>query len=100
LFQRGRDVQLPQASEQRKGAPENPIVVSLTSEGKLFLEREPFDEDGLRAALRARLRPEPWKQVLLKADRHLQFAEVRRVLGVLQQAGATGVRLAVQERAR
>jgi len=98
LLQRGKDVKLPQATKQKETKEEpDPMIVSLTRDKKIFLEKDPFDEEGLKIALEARLVPEPWKQILFKADADLEFGEVRKVLSVMQKAGAKGVKLGVQE---
>jgi biopolymer transport protein ExbD/biopolymer transport protein TolR len=99
LLQRGKDVKLPEATKQKekKGDEPDPMIVSLTSDKKIFLEKDPFDEEGLKLALQAKLQPEPWKQVLFKADSSLEFGEVRKVLSVMQKAGAKAVKMGVQE---
>jgi biopolymer transport protein TolR len=100
LLQRGKDVLLPQATKQKekKGEDADPMIVSLTSDKKIYLEKDPFDADGLKLALEAKLQPEPWKQILFKADSTLEFGEVRKVLSVMQKAGAKAVKLGVQEK--
>jgi biopolymer transport protein ExbD len=52
----------------------------------------------LKLALQAKLQPEPWKQILFKADSSLQFGEVRKVLSAMQKAGARAVKFGVQEK--
>ena len=98
LLQRGKDVKLPQATKQKEKKEEaDPMIVSLTSDKKIFLEKDPFDEEGLKLALQAKLQPEPWKQILFKADSTLEFGEVRKVLSVMQKSGAKAVKMGVQE---
>ena len=98
LLQRGKDVKLPTATKQKEKKEEaDPMIVSLTSDKKIFLEKDPFDEEGLKLALQAKLQPEPWKQILFKADSSLEFGEVRKVLSVMQKAGAKAVKMGVQE---
>jgi biopolymer transport protein TolR len=99
LLQRGKDVKLPQATKQKekKGEESDPLIVSLTSDKKIYLEKDPFDADGLKLALEAKLQPEPWKQILFKADSTLEFGEVRKVLAVMQKSGAKAVKMGVQE---
>jgi biopolymer transport protein TolR len=101
LLQRGKDVKLPPATKQKETKEEpDPLIVSLTRDKKIYLEKDPFDEEGLKIAIEARLTPEPWKQILFKADSDLEFGEVRKVLSVLQKAGAKGVKLGVQEQTK
>jgi biopolymer transport protein ExbD len=73
------------------------MIVSVTSDKKIFLEKDPFDETGLRLALSAKLATEPFKPILLKGDDSLTFEDVRKVLLVMQKAGAKTVKLGVQE---
>ena len=98
MLQRGKDVKLPSAAKQKEDeGKSDPMIVSVTSDKKIFLEKDPFDETGLRLALSAKLATEPFKPILLKGDDSLTFEDVRKVLLVMQKAGAKTVKLGVQE---
>jgi biopolymer transport protein TolR len=98
MLQRGKDVKLPNASKQKEeDSKSDPMIVSVTSDKKIFLEKDPFDEEGLRLAMSSKLQSEPFKPILLKGDSSLTFQDVRKVLDVMQKSGAKTVKLGVQE---
>jgi biopolymer transport protein TolR len=99
MLQRGKDVKLPTATKQKEeDSKSDPMIVSITSDKKIFLEKDPFDEEGLRIAITGKLGAEPFKQILLKGDSSLTFEDVRKVLSVMQKSGAKTVKLGVQEK--
>ena len=101
MLQRGKDVKLPTASKQKEDeGKSDPMIVSVTADKKIFLEKDPYDDTGLRMAVSSKLSVEPFKTILLKGDASLTFEDVRKVLAVLQKAGAKTVKLGVQEQAK
>ena len=98
MLQRGKDVQLPKAAAAGQDeAARDPLVISVTAQRELFLEREPLAEPALEVALRAALVRHPGRKVLLKGDTSLDFQDIRRVLSLARKAGARGVALGVEE---
>ena len=99
LLQRGKDVKLPDATKQKQDeSMSDPMIVSVTADKKIYLEKDPFDEEGLRLAMTSKLQTEPFKPILLKGDASLTFEDVRKVLSVMQKSGAKTVKLGVQEK--
>ena len=99
LLQRGKDVRLPEVrrpdAEKREG---DPLILSVTREKEIFLEKARLDEAGLTEQLRAQFAREPNRKILLKGDERLSYGDIRRVMEVARQAGAKGISLGVQER--
>jgi biopolymer transport protein ExbD len=98
MLQRGKDVHLPKAQksdEENKKA--DPLVLSITSDKKLYLESDEVSEETLEASVQAKLAQEPGRKILVKGDERLTVADVRTVLQRAQRAGARGVALAVEE---
>jgi biopolymer transport protein ExbD len=99
MLQRGKDVHLPQVkkpdAENKEG---DPLILSVTSDKKIFLERDPFDEEGLGAELRTMFAREPNRKILLKGDERLAYGDIRKVMEVARKAGAKAVSLGVEER--
>jgi biopolymer transport protein TolR len=98
MLQRGKDVKLPTAhkTEQQK-KDTDPIILSVTPDGQLYLENELLPKDQAQAGLGALLVARPGRKVLLKGDRTLKVKAVREVMNVARQAGAKGVALGVEE---
>jgi biopolymer transport protein ExbD len=99
MLQRGKDVHLPQVkkpdAEKNEG---DPLILSVTSDKKIFLEQSPLDEAGLAAELRAHFARDPNRKILLKGDERLAYGDIRKVMEVTRRAGAKAVSLGVEER--
>jgi biopolymer transport protein ExbD len=101
MLQRGKDVKLPQATKQKHDESKtevDPMIVSVTADKRIWLEKDPVTDDGLKQALGSKLAAEPWKPILVKGDQSLVFGDVRRVLKDAQEAKAKSVKLGVEEK--
>jgi biopolymer transport protein TolR len=100
MLQRGKDVKLPVATKQQReeGKDADPMIVSITSDKRVWLEKDPVDDEALKAALGRKLASEPWKPILVKGDQSLSFGDVRKVLKDAQDAKAKSVKLGVEEK--
>ena len=98
MLQRGKDVSLPNAGkiDEDKGA--DPLVLSMTSDKKTYVESNLAEGDALEKGVKEAIRKEPNKRVMLKGDSSLTVGEVRQIMGRVRNAGAKGVSLAVQEK--
>jgi len=100
MLQRGKSVELPKARHAavhpNKDAPD-PLFVSVTKEGKVFIEqdKQPAGKDDVIAAMRAA--GETGKRVMLKADIDTDYGMVRPVLDWASKAKLKGVSLAAEE---
>jgi biopolymer transport protein TolR len=101
MLQRGKDVKLPVAAKQKNagdGKSEDPMIVSVTADKRIWLEKDLMTDESLKAALGAKLAAEPRKPILLKGDQTLLFGDVRKVLKDAQDAKAKSVKLGVEEK--
>jgi biopolymer transport protein TolR len=99
MLQRGKDVKLPIASKQpHEESNTDPMIVSITAEKKVFLEKDEVTDQTLVAQLSAKLALESWKPILVKGDQSLTFGDVRHVLKDAQDAKAKSVKLGVEEK--
>lgn len=76
----------------------DPITVSLTRAGALYLESDEFPEETLLAELRSLHASSPRRRVILRADRAVHYGEVRHLFAECQHIGFSGVSLRVGER--
>ena len=76
----------------------DPITVSLTQAGALYLESDEFPEETLLAELRSLHAASPRRRVILRADRAVHYGEVRHLFAECQHIGFSGVSLRVGER--
>ena len=94
LLQSGRAVQLPETDKPEKmpeGAKQ--LSVAIEHDGSIFLGDKWIPEDQLMATFQDIHERTPDKNVVIKADRRIKYAEVRKVMKVLNQAGFPGVGL-------
>lgn len=99
MLQRGKDVQLPKAmkvDDEKKGGAD-PIVVSVTTDKRIYIESDAFDDEGFQAELQKKLVSNPGHRILLKGDQSLVFDDVRRVMNLARKAGAKSIALGVEE---
>jgi biopolymer transport protein TolR len=99
MLQRGKDVRLPKANsllikEEKNG---DPLVVSVTSDRKLWIESVGFQEGAIEEKLAAELSKEPNRRILLKGDQSVTVGDVRKVMDHAKKAGAKAVDLAIEE---
>lgn len=100
MLQRGKEVTLPktQSVSEKAGADEaDPLILSITPDKKVFLEKNEYDQENLETALTAEIDKVPGRKLLLKGDTSLQVGTVREVMETARKAGAKGVSLAVEQ---
>lgn len=96
LLTQGVQVELPQASARPMPPPSQrslPLIVSIDREGRSYLNisrdaERPLDQAELREAVAAALAAEPAREVLLQADRRVEYQHVMTAMVLLQGAGA------------
>jgi biopolymer transport protein ExbD len=99
MLQRGKPVELPKAEMTEKENKEaDPLVVSITSEAKTYVESDEVTNDTLITRLTEELAKTPGKRILLKGDGKLTYGDVRKVMDKIRQAGFKGVGLGVEEK--
>lgn len=97
MLQRGKDVSLPKSSTVDDSNKSDPLVLSVTQDGKVWLENDLVDLQSLETRVAAAIRREPGKKVMLKGDERITVGDVRKVMHLARQGGARGVSLAVEE---
>ena len=98
MLQRGKDVRLPKShSTDEEQKQQDPLILSLTADKRIWVESDPYDEKGLEDRLVREFVAAPTRKVLLKGDEALTFGDVRRVMEITRKSGAKGVALGVEE---
>ena len=94
LLQAGRPVQLPETTQPEK-MPESAkqLSVAIEQDGNVFIGDKWVPQDQLLATFQDIQERTPDKQVVIKADRRLKYAEVRKLMKMINQAGFPGVGL-------
>jgi biopolymer transport protein TolR len=95
LLVAGVPVNLPDSRAKALDQNQKPVQVSLTRDGKLFVDDTEVGEGALGdrlAAIASKAGTEP-PQIYLRADRGLDYGRVMAVMGELSHAGLTKVAL-------
>ena len=99
MMEQAAQVELPSITnvdaESRGNA--DPFTLSITRDGSLFFEDEMLPVADLQSRLRRANRREPFRRLVLRADKRVQYAHVRGLFGICQGIGFPGVSLSVSE---
>ena len=98
MLQRGKPVQLPRArmvSELKHGG--DPILLSITADGKTWLEKVEIPRKDLPDALTGEMSNRPGAPVILKGDKALEYKTVREVILEVSKTRVVGVSLAASQ---
>lgn len=97
LMNLGVELELPQADANPLDTQEQPLIVSVTRDGAMFLtiagDREPVDVQILTEKVGAFVRNNPKVPVLVGGDRGVEYGRIYEAMVALQQAGAPRVGL-------
>lgn len=98
LLAQGVKVDLPHASAETLQTPETPVVLTVTADGKYFLNigahpDQPISKELVVATVRAVLNLKPKTQVLVRGDKNASYNSVLIGMTLLQAAGAPSVGL-------
>ncbi len=86
MMSRGLDVNLPK-SESNTVKQEDRVVLTVTRDQELFVEKERVNIARLRSVLDSIRRSKPQINVYLRADRDAPYGAVVQVMDVVKQAG-------------
>ena len=86
MLSRGLDVNLPR-SEANTIKPEDRIVLTVTRNQELFIEKERVSISRLKSVLDSIRKTKPLVNVYLRADRDAPYGVVMQVMDVVKRAG-------------
>jgi biopolymer transport protein ExbD len=84
--------------DEKSESNNKPWMLSLTSQGELYLEEERIPPGQVKARLEKASRSEPNRRIVLRGDKQVAYGDVRRVYRVVQEVGFPGVSLRVNQR--
>ncbi|MBU1207466.1 MAG: biopolymer transporter ExbD [Proteobacteria bacterium] len=94
VMQPGLKISLPSASTSRP--EEGRITISVTREGRIYLEGEEIGEKALLDKLRQRMDTEQRKGVIIKADKEASFGQAVKIMDIGRRAGAECMTIATR----
>src|SRR5512136_1616305 len=98
MLQRGKAVTLPDAklvSELKSGG--DPIILSVTRDGRTYIEKEEVKKADLAPALEAAMSKQPGAPIMFKGDREADYKAIREVILEVTKTKVMGVSLAASQ---
>ena len=99
MLQQGVDVLLPTGphAEKRPGK-EGDLIISIKSDGTVFVGQDWIPDKNLVQYLKAEYAKDPGRNVMLKADKRINFGKVRLVMKAANEAEFTGVSILTENK--
>jgi biopolymer transport protein TolR len=98
MLQRGKAVTLPDAklvSELKSGG--DPIILSVTRDGKAFIEKEEVKKADVAQALEQAMQKQPGAPIMFKGDPEADYRVIREVILEVTKTRVMGVSLAATQ---
>ena len=98
MLQRGKAVTLPDAklvSELKSGG--DPIILSVTRDGKTYIEKDEVKKDDLAPALEAAMQKQAGAPIMFKGDRDADYKVIREAILEVTKTRVMGVSLAATQ---
>jgi biopolymer transport protein TolR len=90
------DVDLPQTRAAQATGQDEPLIISVNAEGKLYLQETELELEPLIARLRAVTQAKPDQRIFVRGDKALPYGKVMEVMGALSEAGFAKVALVAE----
>ena len=87
MLVQGVDVNLPQVTTKALDTKNERLVITLTKEKKIHLDKVEVTFENLSAKIKAVLGERPDQQVYLRADREVPYGFVVEIMAALRKAG-------------
>jgi biopolymer transport protein TolR len=93
----GVPVDLPQTQAAPINEPKEPLVISINSEGKIYLQETAVEADQLIPRLQAITNNNPTASIYVRGDRAVNYGRVLEVMGLVNGAGFSKVALVSEQ---
>ncbi len=87
MLQQGMDVDLPKTRSTTIRVDKERLVVTITREQKIYINRTAFTLKKLRRKLQKIRAANPGKEVFLRADKRIPYGYVVKVMAAIKEAG-------------
>ena len=84
----GVDIQLPKSKSKTLSLGQDPVVVSVSSQGDFFLGKKTVKRDELIGKIQTAIAGQELPTVFIRADRDVAYAKVMEAMAAAQTAGA------------
>ena len=87
MLQHEVEVNLPQVTNKPSTQTEEQLVLTITKEGSVFLNRTAYTLEALRPHLRGLSQAQPDQEMFLRADAEVPYGRVVQVMDAVKKAG-------------
>jgi biopolymer transport protein TolR len=97
MLQQGVDVLLPEGPHaEKKPGKEGDLIISIKPDGTVFVGQDWIPDRDLSKYVTAEHQKDPNRNVMLKADKRINYGKVRMVMKAANEAGFTQVAFLTQ----
>ena len=93
MMQQGIDIDLPETAASGIETSDEPFVLAIQNDNKLYIAKEEVQLNGLRKKLKAIFASRKNKQIYLKADKNVNYELVAKALAEIRGAGIYNIGL-------
>lgn len=93
MLQQGLDIDLPETASSGVETTEDPFVLTIQKNGKLFADKVELKPEELREKIRAIFATRKNKQVYIKADKNVNYGTVASTMAEVRAAGILNIGL-------
>ena len=93
MMQQGIDIDLPETAASGIETSDEPFILAIENDGKLYVAKEEVKLSGLRKKLKAIFETRRNKQIYLKADKKVNYEMVAKTLAEIRAAGIYNIGL-------
>ncbi len=93
MMQQGIDIDLPETAASGIETSDEPFILAIENNNKIFVAKEEVQLQGLRKKLKAIFATRKNKQIYLKADKKVDYELVAKTLAEIRAAGIYNIGL-------
>lgn len=97
LLTSGVQVDLPKTEAAPLQGQDEPLVVSIQNDGKVFLQKTPVQIEELGAKLKAVAGEKSDTRIFVRGDKAINYGRIMEVMGIINQAGFRKVALVAEQ---
>ncbi|HMM35519.1 MAG TPA: ExbD/TolR family protein [Thermoanaerobaculia bacterium] len=100
MLQKGKPVLLPQTDQpDKKPESDKELLISVQSDKQIFIDAKWYPDQEFAAKMREFGERAASKDVLIKADKSLQYGDVRKVMRMIKDGGFEKIGLITERKA-
>lgn len=93
MMQQGIDINLPETAASGIETSDEPFILAIQNDNKIYVAKEEVQLKGLRGKLKAIFETRKNKQIYLKADKKVDYELVAKTLAEIRAAGIYNIGL-------